>query len=689
MINAGLPMATPEMAGISNIIGGLPADPNETALQQYIQQLAAQGKTGTPEYLMAGGELQHRQNLREEAMAQQAAGVQQQPPVMQQLAQAPQPQMPPQMQQQQQPMPNMPTMPNPAQSMQDQLGATPQIQPGIMNASQAGGIETLPAENLNNIENYAGGGIVAFDEGGEVPAYGIGGKIRALMEANKEQDAARQADLKQRIRAVYDQGQTTLPADFFKPGDYGGRFKSFKHLFSNTVKRDLAQKELDSMWADKSKADLAAFFSGPGGVQRRLSAEDVEKYDLAGGGVVAFEGGGPTSPFGRFIESAKKSAAEESELLTLQEALANQYRSAANIPGLFMSQTDAQRQQAKDIMNRLTSMKPAEMRSLLAAGKAPEKSNAATTAAKAAQSLDTDYPSEGKRGSATLTTPSGTLPGHRFDTLPSTKKQEEKPAPDKVDAGLAALASRLKPMKEPTLDEVGTERAEYYKKLGIPENPYADALKKAQAKAGPEQDEKDRKRMFWETIGAIGSGLGEATSRQTNKRAQFLEDASRGLKRGLEKAPEGLRELEKRKEARDKAIDDLQLAQINYTKSGADADLKRVDDKATRAANYNADVLKSQITLEVARLQNSGLITEREAKRETDRRTSAITLATNALKESSLTIPVGSPEYDAQLKKLTAYFYGTLKDGSFGAVGAGGALQQTGKGSFNYVPPKN
>ena len=685
MINAGLPMATPNMAQMANTIGSLPADPNETALQQYIQQLAAQDKTNTFEYLIAGGELQHRQNMREEKQAQQAAGVQQQPPVMQQLAQGPQPPM-------QQPTPSMPTMPNPAQSMQNQLGATPQIQPGIMNASQAGGIETLPAENLNNIENYAGGGIVAFDEGGEVPGYGLGGIVKAILAAQPEQDTASQTALRNRIRGVYDQGQTTLPADFFTSEEGGGLRGRFKRFLSSTLKKDLAQKELDSMWADKNKADIAAFFSGPGGGSRRLSEEDVKKYGLAGGGVVAFEGGGPTSPFGRglnkFVESAKKSFAEESELLTLQEALANQYRSAASIPGLFMSQTDAQRQQAKDIMDSLTSMKPAEMRSLLAAGKAPEKSVAATTAAKAAQSLDTDYPSEGKRGSATLTTPSGTLPGHRFDTLLSTKKQEEKPAPDKVDAGLAALASRLKPMEEPTLDKIGTERAEYYKKLGIPENPYADALKKAQAKAGPEQDEKDRKRMFWETVGAIGSGLGEATSRQTNKRAQFLEDASRGLKRGLEKAPEGLRELEKRKEARDKAIDDLQLAQINYTKSGADADLKRLDDKATRASNYNADVLKSQITLEVARLQNSGLITEREAKRETDRRISALDFATKAMKESSLTIPVGSPEYDAQLKKLTAYFYGTLKDGSFGAVGAGGDLQQTGKGSFNYVPPK-
>jgi hypothetical protein len=464
-----------------------------------------------------------------------------------------------------------------------------------------------------------------------------------------------------------------------------GRFGKIKG-FLNTFKKDSAQKELDKMWADKNKSDIAAFFSGPGGGSRRLSEEDVEKYGLAGGGVVAFEGGGPTSPFGRFAKSVGDYFSEQDEIAKLRSQLLAQQESRASvIPGAFMDQPVGGMADAQKIMGDIYKMDLNQLRKM-AAGKAPEKSVAATTAAKAAQSLDTDYPSEGKRGSATLTTPSGTLPGHRFDTLLSTKKQEEKPAPDKVDAGLAALASRLKPMEEPTLDKIGAERAEYYKKLGISENPYADALKKAQSKAGPEQDEKDRKRMFWETVGAIGSGLGEATSKQTNKRAQFLEDASRGLKRGLEKAPEGLRELEKRKETRDKAIDDLQLAQVNYTKSGADSDLKRLDEKATRAANYNADVLKSQITLEVARMQNQGLITERDAKRETDRRTSAITLATDALKKSSLTIPVGSPEYDVELRKLTAYFYGTLKEGSFGASGAGGALQQTGKGSFNYVP---
>lgn len=71
----------------------------------------------------------------------------------------------------QQRVPPMPVQPAPQAAPQPQLAqaAPPTPQP-MMAAS--GGIMHIPA---GDVGNYAGGGIVAFDEGGEVPGYAVGG----------------------------------------------------------------------------------------------------------------------------------------------------------------------------------------------------------------------------------------------------------------------------------------------------------------------------------------------------------------------------------------------------------------------------------------------------------------------------------------------------------------------------------
>jgi hypothetical protein len=90
--------------------------------------------------------------------------------------------------------------------------------------------------------------------------------------------------------------------------------------------------------------------------------------EYAGGGIVAFEEGGPTTPFGRFASefgsNFRNKTAEELEILKLQDELRGKYGSASSLPGLFMSQTDEERQRAKDIMGRLTRMDVNELRQL-------------------------------------------------------------------------------------------------------------------------------------------------------------------------------------------------------------------------------------------------------------------------------------------------------------------------------------
>jgi hypothetical protein len=568
MINAGLPMATPNMAQMANTIGSLPADPNETALQQYIQQLASQGRTGTPEYLMAGGELQHRQNLREEAQAQQAAGVQQQPPVMQQLAQLPQQLGYPQ---------QAPATPNVAQSMKNEMGAVAPVQPGIMQSAQAGGIETLPTENLDNIENYAGGGIVAFDEGGEVPGYFSGGKLKNVFKSLSNIGEAGDPNTDQRIRTLYEEGKTSIPSGFFPSLQSGG----FRKVIGQALTSD-AQKKLDSMWADKNKADIAAFFSGAGGGSRRLSEEDVEKYGLAGGGVVAFNNGGFSSEFGGDLGFLTPSSAEP--FVRAKPAF---------FPPELIGKVGLG--QVKDIEEgRYGSTTEQILQNL---GFTPKAF--AQTSAKKEDAAPTAAPRP---------------PAPALDT------GKKPPASDATEMGLAAIAKDLikNQEKAPTLASVAQERTDYYKTLGIDGDPYAKILERARKEAGPDKEKADKNRMFWETIGAIGSGIGEASSKQGSKTGQFLEDLNRGLKRGVEKAPEGLREIEKLKKERNRALEEMELAKFNYTKSGADSDLKRLDDKVNKLDNKNLKILELRTNLTVEQAKAAGLRDYRASDQDKD-----------------------------------------------------------------------
>lgn len=120
----GIMGASPDMIAQQRRITSLPADPKETALAQYITRLAQQNKMGTPEYFMAAGEFTKRQQMRQE----QATKQQEQPPVVAEInALAAQKAMP-----------------------------------------VDRGVAALPVQNVGN---YAMGGIVSFEDGGEVQRY--------------------------------------------------------------------------------------------------------------------------------------------------------------------------------------------------------------------------------------------------------------------------------------------------------------------------------------------------------------------------------------------------------------------------------------------------------------------------------------------------------------------------------------
>jgi hypothetical protein len=127
-----------------------------------------QGKSlDVPQYV-AMTEAMGRKSLRNAVQGQQAMAQAQQPSVKQKLLMGDQPQM--QGIQQGMPMPQQPVMAAEGGLMYADGGPIDMN----MSANAGGGIAELPAPNMMPM-TMAGGGIVAFDEGGEVPRFNEGG----------------------------------------------------------------------------------------------------------------------------------------------------------------------------------------------------------------------------------------------------------------------------------------------------------------------------------------------------------------------------------------------------------------------------------------------------------------------------------------------------------------------------------
>lgn len=115
---------------------------------------------------------------------------------------------------------------------------------------------------------------------------------------------------------------------------------------------------------------------------RGISALPVQNVgqpqNYAGGGIVAFQEGGPTTPFGRAVQSGfglgdvfgrayqSPYVAADPERARLIAAATRRFGPRAGLAGAFIAQSDAERKAAQDLMERLPSMTNQELRALVA-----------------------------------------------------------------------------------------------------------------------------------------------------------------------------------------------------------------------------------------------------------------------------------------------------------------------------------
>jgi hypothetical protein len=271
-------------------------------------------------------------------------------------------------------------------------------------------------------------------------------------------------------------------------------------------------------------------------------AEGAEVADtgegMAGGGIVAFQQGGST-PFDRTLSGAlsnlRKQGAEASEAQKLQEELVEKYGTASGFGGLFMEQTDEERQRAKDIMGRLNKMSLSELRDLTGAAK--DVGKAITEDKKIGAAVkEAEYPDESRRGSASY------LKG-ASDRVPASTSAAEA-ASSKTGIGALGL-----PKAETDPEKLLAAEDALLKKMGL--GAYGEKVRESMGKRRGEAEERFQKGIGSETfleaaeaaggggkrltglsaLAAAVSGAGKAATRLRREKDTALDKVAEGEER--------------------------------------------------------------------------------------------------------------------------------------------------------------
>jgi hypothetical protein len=115
----------------------------------------------------------------------------------------------------------------------------------------------------------------------------------------------------------------------------------------------------------------------------------------AGGGIIAFEGGGKverfqntgstgTTPAGRFFSAQAAQGAEYEEAQRLRNEIISKYGPSAGLFGLFKTQTDAERQAAQNLLGKIDTMTLPQLKEIATKGPAALPQTIAPTATPAA-----------------------------------------------------------------------------------------------------------------------------------------------------------------------------------------------------------------------------------------------------------------------------------------------------------------
>jgi len=268
--------------------------------------------------------------------------------------------------------------------------------------------------------------------------------------------------------------------------------------------------------------------------------------EYAGGGIIAFEEGGEveryqnegytgTTPAGRFFSGLGQNFSEANEAAKLRNKLQMQYGPKSALPGLFMNQSDAERQTAKDIAGRLPTMTLSEMQALYNQG--PNALPSATpavapydpsTATRRSQYTNEPYPTAGAAAPAPAPA-APAIPGAGKFVPPTLGTYTPTIATmpvraDPVLTDLGAITKNLPKDQKTAFDTaVTTEQA----KLEAIDKPGNEAR---ETKYGKREAAQEKDSALRRALDIVNIGLGVAGSKERTVAGAFGKEGREGIR---------------------------------------------------------------------------------------------------------------------------------------------------------------
>jgi hypothetical protein len=276
----------------------------------------------------------------------------------------------------------------------------------------------------------------------------------------------------------------------------------------------------------------------------------------AGGGIIAFEGGGTverfqntgstgTTPAGRFFSGLGQSFSEDQEAAKLRNRLQMKYGPASALPGLFMRQTDEERLAAKAVASALPNLSFAQLQQLDAQGPAaltqfgaaPTQAVAptATPAANINQDLgpvpgSTDKDVLGERPPSPAAAPAASAaPGAPAFKMPGLQAFVPKPAvlPERTMDPLTDLGAITKDMPRKTKEAAEAAVKETQAKLEEMDKPGFEAR---EGRLGKREATQEKDSAIGRALNLMNLGFGIAGSKERTLAGALGNEGRQGIR---------------------------------------------------------------------------------------------------------------------------------------------------------------
>lgn len=262
--------------------------------------------------------------------------------------------------------------------------------------------------------------------------------------------------------------------------------------------------------------------------------------EYAGGGIIAFEEGGEveryqnqgstgTTPAGRFFGDLGQNFTEANEAAKLRNKLQMQYGPKSALPGLFMKQSDEERQMAKDIAGRLPTMTLSEMQALYDQGPSalpPVAVASAVTPTATPAAVPLAPPSAAAKPPAAPAAPA--IPGAgKFvpPTLasytPTSAILPERTAPVLTD--LDAITKKLPADTKAATEDAVTKTQKMYEDMDKP------GFEAREGRLGKREAEQEKNSAVGRALNLISLGFGVAGSKERSLAGALGKEGREGI----------------------------------------------------------------------------------------------------------------------------------------------------------------